>query len=232
MIKQCMEFDWISYETMVSVVYEKSPKDEVDMTKLKDFSPKPFQKFLKEWHDKSYLDNGKKMQRVIEFLKKDSVDVICMQETEVRGDLSWTKHVPESYNIATREGTESMILYRKAVFPEGPNDKIFEKKEWENINFNKDTVFVRRGNFLIVSAHLTSKSTNVEQAKEMFSTFGRILKENPGMELILGTDSNHFMDPTLYPGYSFIPNQEKMSTTSKKRTWLQLQTVKANVIVM
>ncbi len=35
MIKQCLEFDWISYETMISVVYEKSPKDEVDMVKIK-----------------------------------------------------------------------------------------------------------------------------------------------------------------------------------------------------
>jgi hypothetical protein len=93
------------------------------------------------------------------------------------------------------------------VFPEGPDDKIFEKKEWENINFNKDTVFARRGNYLLVSAHLTSKATNVEQAKQMFATFDRILKENPGLELILGTDSNHFMDPALYKGYSFIPNQ-------------------------
>lgn len=35
MIKQCLEFDWISYETMISVVYEKSPKDEVDMVKIR-----------------------------------------------------------------------------------------------------------------------------------------------------------------------------------------------------
>lgn len=172
------------------------------------------------------------MQRVMDFLKKDSVDVIFMQETEVRGNLTWEKHTPETYGIATRQGTESSIIYRKAVFPEGPDDKTFEKKEWENMNFNKDTVFARRGNYLLVSAHLTSKATNVEQAKQMFATFDRILKENPGLELILGTDSNHFMDPALYKGYSFIPNQQKMSTTSKKRTWMQLQTSKANVIVM
>jgi len=65
-------------------------------------NPKPFQNFLKEWHAKSYLDNEKKMQRVMDFLKKDSVDVIFMQETEVRGNLTWEKHTPETYGIATR----------------------------------------------------------------------------------------------------------------------------------
>jgi hypothetical protein len=48
----------------------------------------------------------------------------------------------------------------------------------------------------------------------------------------LGADANHFVDPKLFPNYHFVPNAEKTSTTSKKRTWIQLQTNKANVIVM
>jgi hypothetical protein len=66
----------------------------------------------------------------------------------------------------------------------------------------------------------------------MFETIDKVLKENNNLELILGADSNHFMDPKLFPNYNFVPNTEKIATTSKKRTWIQLQSNKANVIVM
>jgi hypothetical protein len=66
----------------------------------------------------------------------------------------------------------------------------------------------------------------------MFENLNTIRKEYPGLEIVIGTDSNHFLDPNVYPGFNFIPDVEKSSTTSKKRTWVQLQTSKANVIVM
>jgi hypothetical protein len=52
-----MLFDWLTYETFLTIVYEKSPKDEFDINEVGSFDPEPFQKFLKEWHSKSYLDN-------------------------------------------------------------------------------------------------------------------------------------------------------------------------------
>jgi hypothetical protein len=49
---------------------------------------------------------------------------------------------------------------------------------------------------------------------------------------VIGVDANHFLDPNVYSGFNFIPDVEKSSTTSKKRTWVQLQSSKSNLIVM
>lgn len=92
-------------------------------------------------------------------------------------------------------------------------------------------MFIKRGNYLLFDVHLSSKATNVQQASEMFDDINKVLHENGGLQIILGADSNHFMRPSLCPSLNFIPDTEKASTTSKKRTYMQLQSSKANVIV-
>jgi len=57
-------------------------------------------------------------------------------------------------------------------------------------------------------------------------------KEHPGIQIILGLDSNHFMNPDKYPDFHISPAAETQSTTIKKRTAIQLQSKKTNVIVM
>jgi UDP-N-acetylglucosamine 2-epimerase len=88
-----------------------------------------------------------------------------------------------------------MILFRKESFPEEPGDREWNENRKKDFNFNDDTVFIKRGNYLLLSVHLSSKAVNVKQAKEMFDALDQVLKENPHLELILGADSNHFMNP-------------------------------------
>ena len=48
----------------------------------------------------------------------------------------------------------------------------------------------------------------------------------------MGLDSNHFMNPKTYTPYNISPDIEIESTSIKKRTAIQLQTKKTNLIVM
>ena len=58
------------------------------------------------------------------------------------------------------------------------------------------------------------------------------MKDNKGIQIILGIDSNHFMSPDKYTDFNISPGVETESTTIKKRTAIQLQTKKTNLIVM
>ena len=50
---------------------------------------RPLVDFLKLWHSRTYLDNKKKMFRVKELTNIRSLDVLCLQEAEVREDVTW-----------------------------------------------------------------------------------------------------------------------------------------------
>lgn len=56
-------------------------------------------------------------------MDKDSVDVVFLQEAEVRGSLTWEKHVPKDFEMISRQDSEGMIILRRATFPELPGDK-------------------------------------------------------------------------------------------------------------
>lgn len=114
------------------------------------------------WHSKEYLNNSKKIKKVAKFLTK--ADVVCLQES-VPGE-EWNKAL-DDFGMVTRQGSTSMILYRKSMFPE-PEDVEFKKKYLDIIYWNNDTVFIKKGNHLIISGHLTSKDHNKTQAAKMF----------------------------------------------------------------
>ena len=59
-----------------------------------------------------------------------------------------------------------MIIY-SSNFVDEPQSEFAEKYD-ELLNFNQDSVYVKSKDHLFISAHLTSKSTNVLQAEEMY----------------------------------------------------------------
>ena len=86
---------------------------------------------------------------------------------------------------------------------------------------------------MLISAHLSSKPERYEvQAEEMFKALEEIKEENHDLDIILGTDCNHFMSPKKYTSFNISPSMEVQSTTIKKRTAIQVQSRKTNVIVM
>lgn len=99
----------------------------------------------------------------------------------------------------------------------------------ELLNFNKDSVYVKAREHLFISAHLTSKSINVQQAEEMYKVLDKILEEYPHMKIVVGMDANHFIKE--HGKFTRFPISEKDVTTRKKRTFIQLQYNKSNKLV-
>jgi hypothetical protein len=211
-------FDLLLYRTFITYVY-----GEFDETKLKDLDPKPYLAFNREMHSKSYLVNEKKMERVSHFVEEHSLDVMFVQEAGFEG---WDNIVPTTHGI--KRNNDSMIIYKKDVFRPDDN-KGFEEMYGTKLNLNNDSVHLLTKSHLLVSGHLTSKAHNVEQAAEMFEVLDSIMKDHPHLHIIIGIDANHYLGGR--EPFNIFPDTDKCITTSKQRTYLQLQYNKSNKLV-
>jgi UDP-N-acetylglucosamine 2-epimerase len=113
------------------------------------------------------------------------------------------------------------------------------KQYGDKLDFNKDTAFLFTDkNYLLISAHLKSKKEiYLKQAKEMFDTLRQIRTDHPLLKIVLGMDSNHFVDATLLYNeqeqqlFFMVPTLPEKPTTVKKRSFMQAQYSKAGVEV-
>lgn len=147
------------YRTFITYVY-----GEFNDSKVKELDPNPYLAFSKEMQSKSYLVNEQKMARVSTYIEDNNLDVMFVQEAGFEG---WESIVTEFYGVKRKN--DSMIVYKKDVFRPDDN-KEFEVKFGQQLNFNNDSTYFLTKSYLLISAHLTSKSNNVDQAKEMFKT--------------------------------------------------------------
>ena len=68
-----------------------------------------------------------------------------------------------------------MIVLKKSFFLEHPEASNFSAKFGELLNFNKDSAFVKLRDYLLISAHLSSKKVKKEQFESMREIIRRIL---------------------------------------------------------
>lgn len=66
----------------------------------------------------------------------------------------------------------------------------------------------------------------------MFNTLNQVKSQHSDTVIIVGVDANQFLPMHKHPGFGIYPVEESTITSAKKRTYMQLQTNKANVIVM
>lgn len=71
---------------------------------------------MKEWHSKSYLDNSKKMKKVGELLKSKDLDILCMQEADVKEKTTWAQVVGEEFEVIEKANCGGVIILRKSKF--------------------------------------------------------------------------------------------------------------------
>jgi hypothetical protein len=79
-----------------------------------------------------------------------------------------------------------------------------------------------------VAVHLTSKPHRTEQAKDMFVVLKAIMDEYPQLKVILGVDANQPLN--RMDDITIFPIAKEFITTSKKRTMLQVQFHKSDVL--
>lgn len=70
-----------------------------------------------EWHSKAYLDVTKKIKKVTKFLERDKVDVLFLQEGDLKGESRWEGFLAEEFAVVAKEGSTCKIIYRKSRFP-------------------------------------------------------------------------------------------------------------------
>lgn len=127
-----------------------------------------------------------------------------------------------------------MILANKESFQElkETNElfKTINDQEWKTLNWNGHTSVMLVDNYILICGHLASKKVenekNVKDLKEMLP----ILREKfPNYDIICGCDCNTFV-PSVSSHYNVYPSNNDQFTTLKKRTWLQVQFSKADVV--
>lgn len=62
------------------------------------------------------------MDKVCNLLKTHNLDVLCLQEAEVREQKLWNNIIGEQYQLVQTESSTSIIIFRKDKFPSSPND--------------------------------------------------------------------------------------------------------------
>lgn len=184
--------------------------------------------FLEEKFNRPASKLNIKEDLVVSYLLKQKVDVLCLQEA---GSIDWKEELIPAYAVARNH--DSVIIYDRSRFGE-PRQELNEKYKNE-LDFNHDTAFLFTSrNYLLISSHLKAKKEiYVKQAQEMFATLHKIKAEHPLLRIVLGMDSNHFIDQTLLSDgegqqqFFITPVTEEQPTTIKKRTFLQAQYKKA-----
>jgi len=163
---------------------------------------------------------------VVNYLRAKNLDIFFLQEA---GIVDWSLSLPVEYSSV--KNVDSVIVYKRSIFDHLPHMEFhqeFHTKYASRINFNKDSVYAIFGNFLLIAVHLSSKAHRIEQAKEMFLVLKAIGEEYPQLKIILGVDANQPLNRV--ENITIFPVGKEFITTSKKRTMLQVQFHKSDVL--
>ena len=212
-------FDWMMYEAFLTCLYGK-----VDWSNLKDYNVQRYIEELKKWHSKNYLKWQPKINYVKEYILRENLDVLFLQEA---GHEKLESSISTNYICFRSE--EAMIIVKKNIIVEDPQVSKFHLLYGSRLNFNHDSHYVKLKNHLLCCIHLSSKSANQKQAKEMADIFKEIRNEYENLNIIAGVDANHFLED--FPFLNVYPSDELDVTTRKKRTSMQLQFEKAEKLI-
>ncbi len=111
------------------------------------------------------------------------------------------------------------------------------QEQIKKLNWNNDTAFMFLDKLILISSHISSKSAkNIKQIEEVYKDLTMLSKTYPHHRIILGFDANtEHLDPEkITPeekeDFDMVPRKIHDYTCSKKRTIMQPQLNKADVI--
>lgn len=102
-LNKLRNFDYMIYHAYLEVLF-----GDVDMGRLEQYSSKTYLAELKKWHSKSYLNQNSKITFVKEYILKQELDVLFLQEAiaERAGE-----YLPsENYSFASN--ADSLVIYK------------------------------------------------------------------------------------------------------------------------
>ena len=128
--------------------------------------------FLKKYFERPCTSLKFKADLIIKYINENNIDVMFVQEG---GSINWEEEISSPY--AFKKNHDSVIIYNTTKF-NGVNSSLQEKYE-SSLNFNEDSVcYFTSNNYLLISAHLTSKNHKTKQADQMFEVLNKISSEN------------------------------------------------------
>lgn len=140
------------------------------------------------------------------------------------GDFSWEPYLPSGYHCVVR--ANSMICYKHEKLRPTPNERFHERYS-QLLNFNDDSCYLLcNDNIVLLSVHLSSKEQRFEQLKNVVSTLQN-LTEQEHVSIIMGLDANQKVRTS---SFHVFPDFEAI-TTAKKRTMMQFQFHKSDILV-
>ena len=194
-----------------------------------------------------------KQEKALAHLKNSKVDVFFIQEMDVGLLKEIEKRFRDEYYVNHKAYTfsTSAILIKRDKFPEikdfREENYRFQMKYFDrcnanpdiDLNWNDDTVYQFAGQYLFISPHLSSKKEpNKEQVQMMKNSLTKLKKNFPKLRIVAAGDYNGYIEHGFmiqtepdksFPIYVF-PDAKTTPTCNKKRTLIQAQKNKANVL--
>lgn len=97
------------------------------------------------------------------------------------------------------------------------------------MNFNNDSAYLLLGHVLLMCVHLTSKAHRIEQAVDFLKITKEITIDFPSLQILVGMDANQELSPQDF--IIGFPLGKDLVTTRKKRTMMQMQYHKSDVLI-
>ena len=145
------------YKTILHYVSKNSELSSFGTTDKNSF--KEYQDFMRKMFSKAFLDEEKKIEKTIEAIEKEEVDIVFLQEVNERIMKAFNTKV---FKMIISSEKESMIILRKSKFNHIYDEKhVLEglgEKIKENLVWNKDICVAFADNLILVSGHLSSKT--------------------------------------------------------------------------
>jgi hypothetical protein len=198
-----------------------------------------YETFLKSLHQESQ-DNLKNKGRIlVNYIVKNNIFATFLQELQTKSvdDINQQLKSTE-YELIARENGSNMsgIIIKKGLKP------VILSPALEK-SLLSETVFVsiERYDMLLISTHLNSKDrkkvNSIEGAPRNYKNYddqwvnldkyiNESLSQNPKLVVILGGDLNHHPEKST----GIFPESKGVKTTMKKRTSLQAQPGKINIL--
>ena len=194
---------------------------------------KSYLDLYRPFYDLSFLSEERKLDKFMSSFSKIEADVFFMQEySEVLKDeiLKTNK-----YHVSTDESKDKLIIAKKATFPgKKITTDVLTAEDLKELTWSEDPCILVADSFIIINAHLSSKTEkNKKQLEFVKKHLVQLKHKYPNYHFIVGGDINSYLgnDGVFEKDFNFYPEKEDELTTIKKRTLTQGQYHKGNKVV-
>ena len=141
----------------------------------------------------------------------------------------------EKYFVALSPDKDTLIFAKKNRFDKQQNtEQMMQRLTPEErvlLDWNKHTCTMFLDDYFMISGHLNSKKEkNQENVKDLQKIMPTIVERYPELDIICGMDANSYIEPFDKRIFMF-PDSPDIFTTIKKRTSMQVQSKKAELLV-